>query len=291
MAPLEQFWAFPGHAAFGIVEELALAGSWERLAEGAENVLRQARALGRSPQPALALIRLESSKVKLAAAAIGAALAESSWDAMARLRLLGAQVEITLRAGDISGHGWRPTSWLRRSTKPAHPRCAPASPMPVAGCCWRRTTTASSRVLQAALRLWREVGSAYGIARTRAALSRATRGRPRDDDDARPRRVPLGPKFVRLEADADLKAEIALEERCAKGEPPLPASVPGVRVRWTMHARRSSPGGRSVTVRGSSRLDTASQRPSAVIQALPISQGRDDRELALRSATWSAATA
>ena len=32
MAPLEQFWAFPGHAAFGIVEELALAGSWERLA-------------------------------------------------------------------------------------------------------------------------------------------------------------------------------------------------------------------------------------------------------------------
>ena len=32
LAPLEQFWAFPGHAAFGIVEELALAGSWERLA-------------------------------------------------------------------------------------------------------------------------------------------------------------------------------------------------------------------------------------------------------------------
>ena len=32
LAPLEQFWAFPGHAAFGVVEELALAGSWERLA-------------------------------------------------------------------------------------------------------------------------------------------------------------------------------------------------------------------------------------------------------------------
>ncbi len=31
LAPLEQFWAFPGHAAFGVVQELAAAGSWERL--------------------------------------------------------------------------------------------------------------------------------------------------------------------------------------------------------------------------------------------------------------------
>ena len=70
--------------------------------KGAEEVLRQAHALGRSPQPAhSALIRLESGKVKSAAAAIEAALAESSWDAMARLRLLGAQVEITLKAGDL----------------------------------------------------------------------------------------------------------------------------------------------------------------------------------------------
>ena len=32
LAPLEQFWAFPGHAAFGVVQELAAAGAWERLA-------------------------------------------------------------------------------------------------------------------------------------------------------------------------------------------------------------------------------------------------------------------
>jgi arginine/lysine/ornithine decarboxylase len=31
LSPLEQFWAFPGHAAFGVVQELAAAGSWERL--------------------------------------------------------------------------------------------------------------------------------------------------------------------------------------------------------------------------------------------------------------------
>ena len=32
LAPLEQFWAFPGHAAFGVVQELASTGAWERLA-------------------------------------------------------------------------------------------------------------------------------------------------------------------------------------------------------------------------------------------------------------------
>ena len=31
LAPLEQFWAFPGHAAFGVVQELAAAGAWQRL--------------------------------------------------------------------------------------------------------------------------------------------------------------------------------------------------------------------------------------------------------------------
>jgi arginine decarboxylase len=32
LAPLEQFWAFPGHAAFAVVQELAATGAWERLA-------------------------------------------------------------------------------------------------------------------------------------------------------------------------------------------------------------------------------------------------------------------
>ena len=68
--------------------------------DGAEEALRQAHALGRSPQPALALLRLGAGKVKSAAAAIDAALAEPSWDQWARARLLGAQVEIALAAGD-----------------------------------------------------------------------------------------------------------------------------------------------------------------------------------------------
>ena len=119
----------------------AIFGGCRAISRALEDVLRQAHALGRSPQPALALIRLESGKVKLAAAAIGAALAESSWDAMARLRLLGAQVEITLRIGDTARARMATDQLAEMVDEPARLRCAPASPMPEAGCCWRRTTS------------------------------------------------------------------------------------------------------------------------------------------------------
>ena len=77
---------------------------------------------------------------------------------------------------------------------------------------------ASSRELQAALRLWREVGSAYEIARTRAALSRALRASG-DDDDADLELRAARDEFERLGAKPDLAAVEAelreLEERRA----------------------------------------------------------------------------
>jgi class 3 adenylate cyclase len=199
---LEKFQAIPVMA-----DGLYAIGDLRRLQgdfEGAENVLRQAHALGRSPQPALALIRLESGKVKLAAAAIGAALAESSWDALARLRLLGAQVEITLRAGDIK-RARMATDQLAEMVDEASP------PALRAGLAYARGRVllaenderASVRELQTALRLWREVGSAYEIARTRDALSRALRASG-DDDDADLELRAAREEFERLGAKPDL---------------------------------------------------------------------------------------
>src|SRR5262249_2074049 len=69
--------------------------------EAAEGSLRQAHALGRSPQPTLALIRLSEGKVGAAAAAIKAAVAEETTDLWARARLLPAQVEIGIAAADL----------------------------------------------------------------------------------------------------------------------------------------------------------------------------------------------
>src|SRR3954452_8036967 len=71
--------------------------------EGAEAALREADSRGRSSQPALALVRLGEGKVKAAVSAINAAVADETWDRWAKARLLPAQVEILLAAGDLPG--------------------------------------------------------------------------------------------------------------------------------------------------------------------------------------------
>ena len=214
---LEKFEAIPPMAdgLYAIGEIRRLRGDLG----GAEEALRQAHALGRSPQPALALIRLESGKVKLAAGAIEAALAESSWDAVARWRLLAAQVEITLKGGNAER--------ARMAADQMAEIIDDASPPALrAGLAYARGSVllaegeqdASARELQTALRLWREVGSAYEIARTRAALSRALRASG-DDDDADLELRAARDEFERLGAKLDLAAVEAelreLEERRA----------------------------------------------------------------------------
>jgi tetratricopeptide (TPR) repeat protein len=214
---LEKFEAIPPMAdgLYAIGEIRRLRGDLG----GAGEVLRQAHALGRSPQPALALIRLESGKVKLAAAAIKAALAESSWDAGARWRVLAAQVDITLKGGN--------TEQARMAVEQMAEIIDDASPPAMrAVLAYARgrvllaegNESASARELSTALRLWREVGSAYEIARTRAALSRALRASG-DEDDADLELRAARDEFERLGAKPDLAAVEAelreLEERRA----------------------------------------------------------------------------
>lgn len=174
--------------------------------EGAEDALRQAHALGRSPQPALALIRLESGKAKLAAAAVEAALAESSWDAMARLRLLGARVEIALKTGDRE-RARTAVDQLGEIVEDASPPAQRASLAYARGrvLLAEGDVAASTDELRAALRLWREVGSSYEIARSRAALSRALRVSG-DDDDADLELMAARDEFERMGAKPDLAA-------------------------------------------------------------------------------------
>jgi class 3 adenylate cyclase len=70
------------------------------LAKAAE-AFRHADELGRSPQPGLALLRLAEGKVEAAVASIRRALDDESWNRLARARLLPAQVEISITAGDV----------------------------------------------------------------------------------------------------------------------------------------------------------------------------------------------
>ena len=144
--------------------------------EGAEVALREAHARGRSPQPALALIRLAEGNVKAAASAINAALADETWDRWARARLLPAQVEIAIAARDlkrartavdelagiVAGY---PSPALE-----AGRRVALARVLIVEG-----DAPGAVSELRTAVKGWRDVGAPYEVARARAVLSRALR--------------------------------------------------------------------------------------------------------------------
>ena len=174
--------------------------------EGADTALREAHARGRSPQPALALVRLAEGKLKAAAAAINAAVADETWDRWARARLLPAQVEIAIAAGDVAGaraavdaladivEGY-PSPALEAGRQVALGRVLVAE----------GDAAGAARELRAAIRGWREVGAPYEVARARAVLSRALRTTGNDDDADLELRAALD-EFRRLGARIDLEA-------------------------------------------------------------------------------------
>lgn len=71
--------------------------------EGAEVAMGVAERLSGQPQSGLALLRLAQGKVEAAAAIIGGAVEDAAWDRLGRARLLPAQVQIAIAAGDLDG--------------------------------------------------------------------------------------------------------------------------------------------------------------------------------------------
>jgi len=172
---------------------------------GAEAALRDAHARGKSPQPALALIRLAEGKVKAASSAIDSALAET-WDRWARARLLPAQVEIAIAAGDVE---------RARAAAAEHAEIIAARPAPALRAAQAMAVgrilladgdaAGAARELRTAVREWREVGSPYEIARTRALLARALRALDDEEDADLELRAALD-EFRRLGAPGDADA-------------------------------------------------------------------------------------
>ncbi|MGH8927570.1 MAG: adenylate/guanylate cyclase domain-containing protein [Acidimicrobiia bacterium] len=171
--------------------------------EGAEEALRQAHALGRDPQPALARIRLAQGKVRAAATGINSALAQQSWDKWARTRLLPAQIEIAIASGDVAlaRRGAEELTELVDTYQ---------TPAMQAGKheAWGRVHLAdgdadgAAHELREAIHHWREVAAPYEIARARALLASALRSL-HDDDGADLEIATARSEFARLGARID----------------------------------------------------------------------------------------
>jgi class 3 adenylate cyclase len=173
---------------------------------GAESALREAHARGRSPQPALALVRLAEGKVKAASAAINGAVAEETWDRWARARLLPAQVEIAIAAGEVERA--RTAIDELQATVKGYPSPALEAGRQVAlGRVLLAEGDAAAAVheLRAGIRGWRGVGAPYEVARARAVLARVLLALD-DDDDADLELNAALDEFRRLGARIDVEA-------------------------------------------------------------------------------------
>jgi class 3 adenylate cyclase len=189
--------------------------------EGAEAALREAHALGRSPQPAMALLRLGAGQVTSAMSAIDAALRETMWDRWARARLLAAQVEIAIAAGDVQRARAAADELgpiLESYDSPAFKAASHEATGRVLLA--EGDATAAIDELRSAMRFWRTVGAAYEIARVRVALARALRAAG-DDDDAELELQAALDEFTRLGAVPDREVtERELRQGAEKREKP-----------------------------------------------------------------------
>jgi class 3 adenylate cyclase len=246
---------FPGICRVHRAEVVALSGAWERAEEelrratdelagfeaivpmadgfyaigeirlrmgdlqGAEEAIRQAHAFGRSPEPAMALIRLAEGKARAALVAINSAVEQQTWNQWARARLLPAQIEIAVAAGDPA---------LARQAAEELERLVQSYDSPALHA---RKHEAFGRVhlaegdhalaaqeIRTAIGHWRDVAAPYEVARCRALLASALRS---TDDDAADLELGVArDEFVRLgarldAAEAEKALQIAVERRAA----------------------------------------------------------------------------
>jgi class 3 adenylate cyclase len=149
----------------------------------AEEAFRQAHALGRDPQPGLALLRLAEGKTAAALRTIRSALEAETRERLTRARLLPALVEIALAASqlDTAGDGVAELEAIARDFgTPA--LNATALSARAALQLARGESAEALRALREALRTWKELDAPFEAARVRLQLAEAYRGV--DDPDS-----------------------------------------------------------------------------------------------------------
>lgn len=141
---------------------------------GAEEAFTRAVQLGAAPHPGMALVRLSQGDVRGAVASIAVALADETWDCLARARLLPAQVEIALADGDVETARSAAAELSTIATRYARPALAAAAECAQATVLLAEGAPAMAAAsLRRGIALWREAGAPYETARARLLLGQA----------------------------------------------------------------------------------------------------------------------
>jgi class 3 adenylate cyclase len=190
--------------------------------EAAEQAFNQARDMARDPEPGLSLLRLAQGKVDAASRSIKRALEEESLVRLDRARLLPAQVEIALVAGDVktARAAAEEIDAIANDYKISD-RTTPALEAS-AQMAWgavrlaEQDTDGAVTCLRRAVKLWQEVDHPYEGAKTRFLLAGAYREQG-DEDGAKSELQAAQSAFERLGARLDAqRTDARLTKRVTK---------------------------------------------------------------------------
>src|SRR5262245_4906821 len=143
--------------------------------DGADEAFRQSHGLGHDPEPGLALLQLDRGEVEAAARSIRRAIENTaSARVLSRARLLPAQVEIAVAAGDLETARAAAESLEATAAEfgTASLRAAAATSLGAVELA-EGDAEAATRALRSARDLWREVDAPYEAARARVLLAEA----------------------------------------------------------------------------------------------------------------------
>lgn len=169
----------------------------------AEEAFRAANALGRDPQPGLALLRLAQGRADVADATIRRVLHEAD-DPISRVRMLGPYVEIVLACGDVAAARAAADELAGLAAELDTPFLHGLSAHVMGAVLLAEGDPgAALGTLRRAWRGWHELQAPYEAARTRVLLARACRA-VGDDDGAEMELDAARSAFVGLGAMPDV---------------------------------------------------------------------------------------
>ena len=177
----------------------------------AERAYREAAKWGRSPQPGLALLRLDQGRLESAVSSIRREVEETD-DRAGRCRVLPAHVEIMLAAGDVSAARTSATELEEISESLGAPFLRAQAQQSLGAVRLAENDAAEAlHALREAVSRWDDLQMPYELARTRVLIGLACRELG-DEDSARMELEAAGSIFRRLEAEPDLRRVDSLLE-------------------------------------------------------------------------------